>query len=63
MFLNYFEFNSNVKHQISGTAIGMKFEIQSWIWFRYIDDIFSFEQLVKKNLMIFWNNSSIFILI
>ena len=62
MFLNYFEFNSNVKHQISGTAIGMKFEIQSWIWFRYID-IFSFEQLVKKNLMIFWNNSSIFILI
>ena len=45
------------------TAIGMKFEIHSWIWLRYIDDIFSFEQLVKKNLMIFWNNSSIFILI
>ena len=22
---NYFEFNSNLKHQISGTAIGTKF--------------------------------------
>ena len=57
---NYFEFNSNVKHQISGTAIGTKFappyaciymnymenqffkneQIQPWIWFRYMNDIF-----------------------
>ena len=57
---NYFEFDSNVKHQISGTAIGTKFappyaciymdymenqflkneQIQPWIWFRYMDDIF-----------------------
>ena len=57
---NYFEFDSNVKHQISGTAIGTKFappyaciymdymknqflkneQIQPWIWFRYVDDIF-----------------------
>ena len=49
-----------MKHQISGTAIGMKFappyaciymdymenqffkneQIQPWIWFRYIDDMF-----------------------
>ena len=80
---NYFEFDSNVKHQISGTAIGTKFappyaciymdymenqflkneQIQPWIWFRCIDDIFSFGQPVKKNLMIFWNDSTIFILI
>ena len=59
---NNFEFNSNVKHQISGTAICMKFsppyaciyvgymenqflkneQIQPWISFRYIDDIFLF---------------------
>ena len=76
---NYFEFNSNVKHQISG-AISMKFappyaciyvdymknqflkneQIQSWIWFRYIDEIFLFEQLVKND---FWNDLLIFILI
>ena len=80
---NNFEFNSNVKHQISGTAICMKFsppyayiyvgymenqflkneQIQPWISFRYIDDtfFFSFGQPVKKNLMIFWNDSAIFI--
>ena len=57
---NYLELDSNVKHQIYGTAIGTKFappcaciymdymenqflkneQIQPWIWFRYIDDIF-----------------------
>ena len=57
---NCFEFNSTVKHQISGTAIRTEFppsyarifmdyierkfpkseQIQPWIWFRYIDDIF-----------------------
>ena len=80
---NNFEFNSNVKHQISGTAICMKFsppyayiyvgymenqflkneQIQPLISFRYIDDIFlfSFGQPVKKNLIIFWNDSAIFI--
>ena len=78
---NYFEFNSNLKHQISGTAIGTKFappyaciymdymenqflkieQIQLWIWFRHIDDIFLFRQLV--NVMNFWSDSTIFILI
>ena len=28
-------------------------QIQPWIWFRCIADIFSFGQPVKKNLMIF----------
>ena len=57
---NCFEFNSNQKHHISGTAIGTKLaspyicvymdymenqffkneQIQSWIWFRYIDIFF-----------------------
>ena len=53
---NYFEFNGQVKHQISGTAIGTKFaptyacifmdefletqEFQPLVWFRYIDDVF-----------------------
>ena len=80
---NYFEFDSNVKHQISGKAIGTKFappyaciymdymenqfpkdeQIQPWIWFRYTDIFFSFGQPVKKNLMVFWNDSTIFILI
>ena len=66
---NYFEFNSNVKHQISG-AISMKFappyaciyvdymknqflkneQIQSWIWFRYIDDIFFIWKASEKEL-------------
>ena len=70
---NYFEFNSTVKDQISGTAFGTKFappyacifmdytereflkseQIQPWIWFRYIDDIFSSGQLVKKSLTSF----------
>ena len=80
---NYFEFDSNMKHQISATAIGKKLappyvsiymdymenqflkneQIEPWIWFRYIDDIFSIGQPVKKNLMLFWNDSTIFILI
>ena len=67
---NYFEFNSNVKHQISGTAIGTKFappyaciymdymenqflkneQIQPWIWFRYIDDIFLIWTASEKEL-------------
>ena len=38
-------------------------QIQPWIWFRYIDDIFSFEELVEKKLMIFWKDLLIFILI
>ena len=67
---NYFEFNSNVKHQISGTAICTKFDppyacihmdymenpflkneqIQPWIWFRYIDDIFFIWTASEKKL-------------
>ena len=67
---NYFEFNSNVKHQISGTAIGTKFaqpyaciymdymenqflkneQIQPWIWFRYVDDIFFIWTATGKGL-------------
>ena len=78
---NYFQFNSNLKHQISGTAIGTKFappyaciymdyiknqflkngQSQPWIWFRHIDDIFLFRQLV--NVMNFWSDLTIFILI
>ena len=77
----YFQFNSNLKHQISGTAIGTKFappyaciymdyiknqflkneQSQPWIWFRHIDDIFLFRQLV--NVMNFWSDLTIFILI
>ena len=41
---NYFQFNGQVKHQISGTAIGTKFAptyIQPLVWFSYIDDVFS----------------------
>ena len=67
---NYFEFNSNVKHQISGTAIGTKFaptcaciymdymenqflkneQIQPWIWFRYVHDIFFIWTATGKGL-------------
>ena len=67
---NYFEFNSNVKHQISGTAIGTKFDppyaciymdhienlflkneqIQPWIQFRYIGDIFFIWTANEKEL-------------
>ena len=67
---NYFEFNSNVKHQISGTAIATKFappyvciymdyienqflkneQIQPWVWFRYIDDIFLIWTASEKEL-------------
>ena len=77
----YFQFNSNLKHQISGTAIGTKFvpsyaciymgyiknqflkheQNQPWIWFRHIDDIFLFRQLV--NVMNFWSDLTILILI
>ena len=80
---NYFEFNSTVKQQISGTAIGTKFappyacifmnyigrefrkseQIQHWIWFRYIDDIFSSRQLVKKSLTSFQTALIVFTLI
>ena len=52
---NFFEFNSKMKQQVSGTAIGTKFapplyvsfhgkfetqQLQPLIWLRYIDDIF-----------------------
>ena len=67
---NYFEFDSNVKHQISGTAIGTKLappygciytgllenqflkneQIQPWIWFKYIDDIFFIWTASEKEL-------------
>ena len=67
---NYFEFNSNVKDQISGTAIGTEFappypciymdcmenqflknaQVQSQIWFRYIDDIFLIWTACEKEL-------------
>ena len=70
---NYVEFNSTVKHQISGTAIGTKFtlpyalylygllflkskQMQSWIWFRYIDDIFSIWTTIEKELDKFLNH-------
>ena len=56
----YFQFNAQIKQQISGTAVGTKFappyaclfmdkietafvetqELQPFVWFRYIDDIF-----------------------
>ena len=69
---NYVEFNSTVKHQISGTAIGTKLtppyalylyellflkskQMQSWIWFRYIDDIFSIWTTIEKELDKFLN--------
>ena len=57
---NFFEFNNELRQQISGTAIGTKFappytciymnktetdflktqELQTFVWLRYIDDIF-----------------------
>ena len=89
---NYFEFNSSVKHQISGTTIGTKFappyaciygnlphHMRVYIWTTWrisfskmnkfslgfgsgtLMIFFSFGQPVKKNLMIFWNDSTIFI--
>ena len=80
---NYFEFNSNVKHKISGTAIGTKFTppyacVYIWTTWRISFSklnkfslgfgsgtliFFSLRQPVKKNLMIFWSDSIIFILI
>ena len=80
---NYFQFVSNVKHQISGTAIGTKYvhhmRVNIWTTWRIsfskmnksnlgfssgtLIIFFSFGQPVKKNLMIFWNHSTIFILI
>ena len=65
---NYFEFDSNVKHQISVTAVGTEFappyaciymeymeneQIQRWIWFRYIDDIFFIWIASEKELVDF----------
>ena len=67
---NYFEFNSSFKHQISGAAIGTKFappyectereflkneQIQPWIWFRCIDDIFFIWTASEKELDQFLN--------
>ena len=67
---NHFQCNLNVKHQISGTAIGTKFatpfacmymdymenqflkkeKIQSWICFKYLDDIFFIWTASEKEL-------------
>ena len=67
---NYFVFNSNMKHQIAGTAIGTKFAPPyACIYFDYgfgsvtLMIFFSFGQFLKKYLMNFWNDSTIFILI
>ena len=77
---NHFEFNSTVKHQISGTAIGTKFaplyacifmdciekellkneQVQPWIWFRYIDDIFFIWTASEKELDKFLNHLNSF---
>ena len=77
---NYFEFNSSVKHQISGTAIGTKFappyacifmdytekefvkneQIQSCIWFRYIDYIFFIWTASEKEFDEFLNRLNSF---
>ena len=61
---NYFEFNGEVKRQILGMAIGIKFappygsgwififekqQHQTLVWFRYRDDIFSSGLMAKKN--------------
>ena len=78
---NYFEFKSNVKHQISGTAVGLPHHMRVYIWttwrisFSKMNKFslgfgsgtwmifFSLGQPVKKNLMTFWNDSTISILI
>ena len=78
---NYFDFNSNVTYQISGTAIGKILApaymlLYIWISWRISFSkmnkfslafgsgtnmiFFSFGQLVKKNLMIFQNDASVF---
>ena len=70
-YIEYYLFDvSNVRYQISGTAIGTKFappyaciymdymenqflkneQIQPWIWFRYIDDIFFIWTASEKEL-------------
>ena len=46
---NYFGFNSNVKHQISGTVLKTE-QIQPWIWFRCIDDAFFIWTASEKEL-------------
>ena len=74
---NFFEFNGEVKRQKSGTAIGTKFappykvetqflksqELQSFLWLRYIDDIFLYGFIEHRNWILFLMSLTNFILI